>query len=212
MDRANIRAAGDCFERLIINREHGGSDDRFTIGTTQGDFEAGFLLRFQLGFRRFQRDIDHLAHGRQQHLFHCVVDFRTVHGDAFDEHVRHILQSERHLDFKALAIELDALRLTSGVACDVEEEPDIGILAVAVDAEFHRFSGFVIGLVRNEFQRAELPCLRIIASGAEDIEDGGTFRRRAALDRETGGKPVLSGRWRGEFLVNLTLGVRFRWP
>ncbi len=98
-----------------------------------------------------------------------------MHGDAFDEHVRHVAEIEGDIDFQALAVELDMFRLAARTAGDVEEEPDVGVRAVAVHTELERLAGFVFGLVGNEFERAEVPRGRIVAAGAMDVETGRTL-------------------------------------
>ena len=107
---------------------------------------------------------------------------RAVDGDAFDEHVRHISLIERHFDFEALARELDAAGLASGGARDVEEKPDVRVRLVTIHPESNGLTGGVGRLVRDEFQRPEIPSSGIIAAGAVDVENGRALRGLAVLE------------------------------
>ena len=68
------------------------------------------------------------------------VNLRAMDADALDEHVWHIAQIQRDIDFETFPIELDAAGFASGGACDVEEKPDLGVFLVAIHAEFHRLA------------------------------------------------------------------------
>ena len=182
MDQAEVRAAGDRFERFVINSQNGGANDGFAICIAQGHAQGGDFAGLHPGFRWLKRDLYELTNRRQQNLPDGRVDFRAVDGDALDEHVRHVPQVERDIDFEAFAIELDAAGLASGGTRDMEEEPDVCVFAVAVDAEFQGFARGVGWLVGDEFERAEIPRGRIGATGTVDVENGGTFRWLAAIE------------------------------
>ena len=207
MDLPDVRAAGDRVERFVIHRQHGGAGDRLALGIAQGDTQGGSFARFHPALGGFERDFDNLANRRKQDLPDRGVDLRTMNADALDEHVRHVAQIKRNIDFEALAIELDAAGLASGGACDVEEEPDVGVVLVAVHAEFRRLAGSVGRLVGDDFQRAEMPVRRVGAAGAVDVENRRAFHRIAVLDGEAGSQAVLPGGGRGEALFHFTLRV-----
>ena len=207
VDLPDVRAAGDRFERFVIHRQHGGAGDRLALGIAQGDTQGGSFARFHPALGGFERDFDNLANRRQQDLPDRGMNLRAVDADALDEHVRHVAEIERDIDFKALAIELDAAGLASGGACDVEEEPDVGVVLVAVHAEFRRLAGSVGRLVGDDFQRAEMPVRGIDAAGAMDVENRRAFRRIAVLERQARRQTILTGGGRGEALFHFALRI-----
>ena len=182
MNRSDVRPSGDRFERLVVDGKNGNSCHRFSFRVPQGHPKTGFLARFHPVLRGFKSHLDQLAHRRQQDLPDGGMHLRVEDRDAFDKHVWHIPQIERDIDFQALAIQLDAPRLTPCGACDVEKEPDVRVRLVAVHAEFHGFAGGISRLVGHQFQRAEIPVRRIRAAGGLDVENRRAFRRLAVFE------------------------------
>ena len=105
LDFRHIRPARDVFHGLVVNCDDSGANERFSRDVRQLDFHGSLFAREILGLGRRDVHIENPFFRWDDDFLDFAKQLAVIHGDGFDEEVRHVFSSHINGNDCALAIE-----------------------------------------------------------------------------------------------------------
>ena len=176
LDLGHIAAARDVFDRFVVDRHDGGTDERLAGEVGQLDLYLGLFARLVGLLAGLDVDVQHSFFRRNDDFLRLGVDAAVGHGQGLDEEVGHVLFHDADLAHDALAVEPDHFGRQINAVGRPGEQQNRAACAVGVDLHLHLVARGVFSLVGDQLQMVETE-LSTVEPAADDGE------HVAALDR-----------------------------
>ena len=155
LDLRHVRAAGDVFDGLVVDGQHGRADERLAVEAGELDLDLRLLARLVRRLRGLDRDVDDPRLGRNDDLAGLVVDLAVGDRQGLDEEVRHVPRDDADLLDRALAAQANDLGRQVDAVRRPDEEQDRGVDLVGVDHSLTVSPGWYSLRVGDELQVVE---------------------------------------------------------
>ena len=170
LDLRHVRAAGDVLDRLVVNAQHGRTDERLAVKVSQLHLHLRGGAGFVLVLTRLHGDVEHTLLRRDDDLTHLLMQLSVGDLQCLNKKVRHVALYDVDLFDVAFAVEPDQLRRQTNPIRRSHEQQHRAVGLVGIDQQFDLLTRRVLAFLGDEFEIVEPELAPIKALAAHDEE------------------------------------------